>query len=107
MNVIVQLIMLAIVMGLIESYSMYSAKQFGSCGNILWYIKALIGYALIVFIFSHLCKHSKVGVVNTVWNAITMCTMLIIGRVAFDEKMSTLELSGVVLAITGVIMTQC
>jgi multidrug transporter EmrE-like cation transporter len=101
-----ELILLAIVMSLLEAYCLYGAKKFEQDSHTLWYLSAVLGYAVIVLIIARMSRSGKIGIINSVWNGISICTSLALGLLMFKEMPSRMEMIGVVTIITGVILTQ-
>jgi len=101
-----ELIIMAIVMSLLEAYCLYGAKKFGADTHAFWYLSAVLGYAVIVLILARLSRTGKLGVINSVWNGISICTSLVLGLAVFSETPSRMEMLGVVTIVAGVVLTQ-
>lgn len=61
----------------------------------------LAGYNLLAFMLKKLLSHNDIGKVNIIWNSITNVSHLIGGRILYGEDLSTNELYGVILIMTG------
>lgn len=102
-----ELVLLAIIMSIVEAYCLFGSKKFGQDRNMVWYLSAILGYALIVLILARLAQTGKIGIINSVWNAISICMSLAMGLIVFGEKPSKMEIIGIVAIIAGVVLTQC
>ena len=106
MNTTTELIILAIVMSLLGSYSLYGAKKLGQDPTAFRYLCALLGYALIILILAHLSKTRKISNINSVWSAVSICTGIAMGFLAFNEIPSRMEMLGVITIIAGMVLMQ-
>lgn len=106
MNVLFELIMLAIVVSLIEQYSQYSAKRFAQNRCVTQYAMALFGYTLVILIVSYLSTKIKIGIVNCVWSAVSICAGIAMGYLAFGETVTRHEAIGAMLAIVSIIIVK-
>lgn len=106
MNKTTELILLAIVMSLVEAYCLFGAKKYAQDNHMAWYATAVMGYALIVLLIAHLSRTGKIGVINSVWNAISICTSIALGSFIFSEKLNPMEVVGVIAIVIGVVFIQ-
>lgn len=93
-------------MSIIEAYCLYGSKKYAHDAHTMWYITAVLGYALIVLIIARLTRSGKIGIINSVWNGISICTSLALGLLTFGEVPSRNEIIGIVVIVAGVALTQ-
>ena len=106
MNRGTELILLAVVMSIVEAYCIFGAKKYAQDSNLAWYISAVLGYGLIVLLIARLSRSGKIGIINSVWNAISICMSLAMGLLIFGEIPNKMEIIGVATIILGVVLTQ-
>lgn len=71
----------------------------------LWPTVGVIGgYALSFYLLSHVLKTMPVGMAYAIWSAAGTVLVVGIGFVAYHERLTPVQLIGVVLTIAGVVM---
>jgi len=78
----------------------------GASKNIILIIAACLLYAIQPIIFSKALKTTGVGIgiMNITWNLTSVCVILGVGVVLFNEKMNAYKWVGVILSIIALIL---
>jgi len=96
------IIILVILLTAIESFSQYNLKLFNKSNSIYYFLIGALSYVIISAMLSYLFGFEKMGIVNNLWNVCSSISIVIIGYLFFKEKLSTVQLIGVILGILGV-----
>ena len=102
----IQFVLIAFVMSIVEIACLWGSKKYGESQRKGYLCVSVIGYAIISVLIGVLSADNKIGIVNSVWNAISICTSILLGYLAFGEKLTAKEMVGVVTLLCGIVMTQ-
>ena len=98
----VYIVIIVILLTTIETFSQYNLKLFNKSNSIYYFLLGALGYVIISAILSYLFGFEKMGIVNNMWNVCSSMSIVIVGYLFFKEKLSTVQLIGVILGILGV-----
>ncbi len=97
-------VLVACVLTLIESTSLYNIKEYNIGGQPFNYLLAVGGYALIMLIMSKVLSFAKLGIINHLWNVTGSLTIFIVGYIFFKESLNKYELIGAIFSFIGLIL---
>ena len=101
MHVYLYILIFVILLTLIEACSQYNLKLFNKSNNMQYFVIGAIGYVIISAIISYLFGFEKMGIVNNLWNVCSSIFIVIVGYLFFSEKLSTVQIIGVVFGVMG------
>lgn len=83
----------------------FLSKKFALGPKLIYVLFILIAYSLgtLAWLPAILQKNS-LSVVGTIWSVLTLATTVLIGILIFGEKVSTLGIIGIILAVIAVIL---
>lgn len=96
-----ELVLFAIIISLIEAYSLYCCKAYNYDRKHAQVIKAMFSYAVIVLLVTYLMRTSDIVVINSVWNGISIILSGIMGYIAYNEMITHRQMVGVFLILAG------
>ena len=67
-------------------------------------VAVLVGYALSFYLLAQVLRVMPVGMAYAIWSAAGTVLVVGIGFVAYSERLTWIQLVGVVLTITGVVL---
>jgi len=97
-------ILLIIILIAIETGSQYNLKLYNENKINYNLIFGIIGYILIALILSYSFGFEKMGIVNHAWNIGTSVTIILVGYMYFNEKLSTAQMVGVIFGLLGLVL---
>ena len=97
-------ILIAVAISLIEAGAQSLSFLSRQRGSLLLFLLAWLAYLFIVALLIQSYKYRGVGYMNVLWAGITTTLMILIGHVAFGERLTLQEWAGVVLIISGIVL---
>lgn len=104
MNTYLYIFLFVILLTIIEAFSQYNLKVFSQNNHIHYFIIGAIGYVLISAIISYLFGYEKMGIINNTFNVISSIVIVFIGYLFFQEKLSTVQIIGIIFGIFGMVL---
>ena len=77
---------------------------FSASFNILFFIIAILIYACIGFLISLSFRFERIGIINAIWNGLSLLMIILLGYFAFNEKITMKELSAIILIIIAIFL---
>lgn len=97
-------ILLILITTIVEAYSQYNLKMYNNYKTGYYFLIGALGYLIIAGLLTYSYNFGKMGIINVIWNIGSTILILLIGYFYFSEKLTTLQLFGVILAIVGLIL---
>lgn len=86
---------------LFESIAQYNIKVNKITNNYLFLLIAMFSYSIVCLLLKKCYDFNGMGITNFVWSVISIVTMLLIGNIMFDEKITKIDIIGIILSIIG------
>lgn len=77
-------------------------KFFQEPDKIHLFIIAILFYSLICYLLVLSYKYKGIGLVNVIWSGISVLLMVSIGVIMFHEKITNLDIIGIILIVVGI-----
>jgi multidrug transporter EmrE-like cation transporter len=100
MNAVI--IILALVF--IEIMGLYYMKIYSIHKSNIYYVIAVLFYAVSIYLVANLMKSDKLAVINSAWNVIQIIIGLVIGYFLFSEMLNTKQAIGIGVAMVGMVL---
>lgn len=97
-----KIIIFVAAMAIIEIIALISLKKYSENKNIFFFIMGIIMYALICVIIVHTFTFSKMSVVNSLWNGLSLIFILMIGYIVFKDKINSNEIMAIILIMIAI-----
>jgi multidrug transporter EmrE-like cation transporter len=94
-------LLLVCVIVLFESIAQYHIKQSKINNNMLYILIAIASYSIICLLLHKCYDFMGMGITNFVWSVVSIVSILLIGTIIFDEKLTKYDILGVLLAVSG------
>ncbi len=91
---------------ILDVVGMSFAKQYTSTEKLYWLALAITCFIGLVFAFVQMLRIESLAFTNAIWAGLASISTVLIGWLIFDEKLSPLQLGGIVLIIGGVILLE-
>lgn len=85
-----------------EGIAQYHIKKSKLTKNNLYILISILSYSIVCLLLQKCYDFNGVGITNLAWSIISIITMLTIGVIIFDEKITLYDILGVILCITGI-----
>lgn len=82
------------------------AKKYVVTDNYLWFAGAIACFIGLVIMMIQLFKIENLAVANAIWAGLAVVGMTIISWLYFGEKLSSVQIIGILLVISGVILLE-
>ena len=99
-------IILILMIVLSESIGQYFIKKYNQIPKPIYYIYGIFFYLIVIFILSKVYSNSPLGIVQLLWSGLSVLSVLIIGHFIFGEEITSNEWIGIILIISGIVITQ-
>jgi len=99
-------IILILMIVLSESIGQYFIKKYNQIPKPIYYIYGVFFYLIVIFILSKIYSNSTLGIVQLLWSGLSVLSVLIIGHFVFGEEITSNEWIGIILILSGVIISQ-
>lgn len=97
-------ILLIVMLSILEIMVFYYLKKYNDNNNILFFIVAVMIYACIAYLISLTFRFQRMGIINAIWNGISLLTIILLGYFAFGEKISGKEFFAIFLIIVAIFL---
>ncbi len=94
-------LLLVCVIVLFESIAQYHIKKSKINNNMLYILIAIASYSIICLLLHKCYDFMGMGITNFVWSVVSIVSILLIGTIIFDEKLTKYDILGVLLAVSG------
>jgi len=98
LNFFLFLILLIIIFEAIAQYHVRKSKD----RNMGYYfLVAILAYAIVCVLLRRCYDFDGIGMTNFIWSILSIITIMLVGAIAFDEKITYNDAIGIVLATVG------
>lgn len=91
---------------LLDVIGMSFAKQFVNTDKWWWLILAVLCFGGLIIAFTEMLRLESLAFTNAIWAGFTALATVLVGWIIFGEKLSTLQLGGIILIVGGVILLE-
>jgi len=85
-----------------ETIAMTAITKYSRNKNIWYMAIAILLYGIVIpFSVYHSLSYSSIGTINFMWNIITTVSMIIIGKLLFDDTVTHLHLISLLMGIAS------
>ena len=84
-----------------ESIAQYHIKKSKLKRNYLYLLIAIFSYSVVCLLLDKCYDFDGMGITNFVWSILSIVTMLSVGYLLFDEKITNYDIIGMVLSVIG------
>ena len=92
---------LIVVIVFFESIAQYHIKKSKINNNLLYVLIAVASYGVICLLLHKCYDFMGMGITNFVWSVLSIVSIITIGIVIFNEKITRFDVLGMILSITG------
>ena len=100
----IKMLILLIALSILEILMFYYIKKYSSTRDIYLLVTACVISIIIVYVLSMAFTHEKIGIVNAIWNGMSLIFIILLGYFAFNENINTREFIAILLIIIAIIM---
>jgi len=94
-------IFLIIVIVIFESIAQYHISESKRRNSIIFFLLAIASYSVICLLLHKCYDLGEMANTNFTWYTLSILSIVIIGYLGFDEKITRYDLIGLVMAISG------
>lgn len=98
------LIIILVLLSILEIIVFASMKQYSNTKNKWFFVMSIIGYIMITILLIYSFNFNHMSIVNSLWNAISIISISILGYLAFNEKLNWKEVIAITIIIIGSII---
>lgn len=92
-------IILAIV--LFESIAQYHIKKSRETENLIYLLVGMFSYSIVCCLLHKCYAYDGMGSTNLTWSVLSICSMMVIGHVLFNEEVNMFDFIGVTMCFVG------
>lgn len=82
------------------------AKKYVTTDNTWWLVGAIALFGVMVVTLTQMLRLESLAITNAIWGGTTALGTVLIGWFVFHEKISTLQVLGIILVVGGVILLE-
>lgn len=90
----------------LDVVGMSFAKQYVNTDKWWWLALAIACFGLLIIAFTEMLRLESLAFTNAIWAGFTALATVIVGWIIFGEKLSPLQLGGIILIVGGVILLE-
>jgi drug/metabolite transporter (DMT)-like permease len=94
-------IFLICVIVLFESVAMHNINESKKRNSLLFFLLALASYGIVCLLLHKCYDFGGMSVTNFTWYLLSIISVLLIGYIGFDEKITLNDITGLILCIIG------
>lgn len=98
------IVIILIILSSVEVLTFYCLQEYHVKNNFIYFFVAILLYIIIAYLLSYLFGIEKMAIVNSMWNAISIILIAIMGYVIFKQSLSFNEIIAMVLVIIAIIL---
>lgn len=87
-----------------ETIAISLLKKFSTSSIWYYFILGIIFYTFVAIFLTKSFKYEGIGIVNVLWSAFSVLFVVGAGILFFKEQINTIELGGIALIISGVVI---
>lgn len=85
-----------------EAIAQTSLQYFHRTNNLLYFITGIFGYVLVSVFLVVAYRRTQMGITNSMWSALSIISMIVIGMVIFKERIPVHDIVGIFFIFIGV-----
>ena len=94
-------IILILLIVFFESIAQYHIKKSKISNGILYLIIAFASYGIVCMLLKKCYDFNGMGITNFVWSVLSIVSILMVGVLAFNEKITKFDILGIIMSISG------
>jgi spermidine export protein MdtJ len=94
-------IMLILLIVIFESIGQYHIKKSKISNSLLFLLIGIFSYSIVCLLLKKCYDFNGMGITNFVWSVLSIVSVLMVGVLAFDEKITKIDIIGIILSISG------
>ncbi len=94
-------IMLILLIVIFESVGQYHIKKSKINNSMIFLIIGFLSYGVVCILLKKCYDFNGMGITNFVWSVLSIVSVLMIGVLAFNEKITKTDIIGIFLSIIG------
>lgn len=96
-------LMLILLIVLFENFAQYNIKKNLLKNNIFFILLAVASYGIVCLLLGkcYEINNAGVGITNFIWSILSIISVLIMGYIIFNEKITKYDMYGIVLCTVG------
>lgn len=84
-----------------ESIAQYHIKKSKLKSNYLYLLIAIFSYSVVCFLLDKCYDFDGMGITNFAWSILSIITMILVGALAFNERITKYDVIGMILSVIG------
>jgi len=84
-----------------ESIAQYHIKKSKLKRNYLYLLIAIFSYSVVCLLLDKCYDFDGMGITNFVWSILSIITMILVGALAFNERITKYDVIGMILSVIG------
>jgi multidrug transporter EmrE-like cation transporter len=84
-----------------ESTAQYHIKKSKTTNNWMYLLVAVLCYMVICGLLHKCYDYDDMGMTNLIWSVLSIITIMIIGHIAFKERINKYDMLGILFCIIG------
>jgi spermidine export protein MdtJ len=84
-----------------ESIAQYHIKKSKLKRNYLYILIAIFSYSVVCLLLDKCYDFDGMGITNFVWSILSIITMILVGALAFNERITKYDVIGMILSVIG------
>lgn len=94
-------ILLIFIIVIFESVAQYHISESKRRNSVIFFLLAIASYSVVCLLLHKCYDISGMATTNFTWYTLSILSIVVIGFVGFDEKITRYDISGIILAISG------
>lgn len=94
-------IMLILLIVIFESIGQYHIKKSKISNSLLFLTIGIFSYSIVCLLLKKCYDFNGMGITNFVWSVLSIVSVLMVGVLAFNEKITKIDLLGILLSVSG------
>jgi multidrug transporter EmrE-like cation transporter len=100
----IYVLLLALLIVASEDIALASIKQSETPGMAHWFLVGLLFYLLVAIFLRTSFSETGIGLMNTLWSALSVPTSILVGYLWFNEKLTSVQLLAAGLATVAAVL---
>jgi multidrug transporter EmrE-like cation transporter len=98
------LILLVLLIVLFDCVAQFCLKKYAKHSTLHWFLIGALIYGGIAFLLALTFNHQKLALVHVTWGGLSAIVLSIMAYFMFQERLSKIQIAGIVIILIGLLM---